>query len=151
MALFNLKNPYEAQQYKDYCKRIYDESVNSSSTGLVEVKKKHRQRSSNQNSYLHVVLGFYASEFGYTLEDVKQDLFKELSKDIFLRRRVNKRGQEVEYKRSSRDLDTAEMTLAIERFRNYSASVAGLYIPAPNEEEALFYAEKQMKEYEEYL
>ncbi len=151
MALFNLHNEYERQQFKEYCNMIYKACM-SSPLGLVEVKRKHRQRSLSQNAYLHVCLGYYASEFGYTIEEVKQDIFKkQLNKDIFEVERVNRRGQKVKRLRSSRDLDTEEMTRAIERFRNWSSAVAGLYIPAPNETEALFAAQQQMEQYTEYL
>ncbi len=151
MALFNLHNPYERQQFREYVNRIYEECIRAP-LGLVEVKKKHRQRSSSQNAYLHVVLGYYASEFGYTIEEVKQDIFKrKVNKDIFEVERVNRRGEKVRRLRSSRDLDVQEMTHAIERFRNWSSAVAGLYIPAANETEALFAAQQQMEQYEEYL
>lgn len=151
MALFNLHNPYEAQQFKAYCNKVYEECIKAP-LGLVEVKKKHRQRSDSQNRYLHVCLGYYASEFGYSLDEVKQDIFKrKLNRDIFEVERTNRRGEKVRRLRSTRDLDTAEMTTAIERFRNWSSAVAGLYIPSPNETEALFAAQKQMEEYEQYL
>jgi len=151
MAVFNLKNPYEAQQFKEYCNKVYQECMKAP-LGIVEVKKKHRQRSSSQNAYLHVCLGYYASEFGYSIDEVKQDIFKrKLNRDIFEVKRVNKRGQEVVRLRSSRDLDTAEMTTAIERFRNWSSAVAGLYIPSPNETDALFEAQRQMEAYAEFL
>lgn len=149
--IFNLKNPYEARQFKDYCNKVYEECIKAP-LGIVEVKKKHRQRSSSQNAYLHVCLGYFASEFGLSIDEVKQDIFKrKLSKDIFEVERVNKRGQKVRRLRSSRDLDTQEMTTAIERFRNWSSAVAGLYIPNPNETEALFEAQRQMEQYEQYL
>lgn len=149
--IFNLKNPYEAQQFKEYCNKVYDECIKAP-LGIVEVKKKHRQRSDSQNRYLHVCLGYFASEFGLSLEEVKHDIFKrKLSNDIFQVERVNKRGQKVKRLRSSSDLDTAEMTTAIERFRNWSSAVAGLYIPSSNETEALFEAQRQMEAYQEYL
>lgn len=151
MALFNLHNEYEAAQFKEYCNRIYAECMKSP-LGLVEVKKKHRPRSCSQNKYLHVALGYYASEFGYSLEEVKQDLFKrKINRDIFEIERVNKRGQKIRRLRSSRDLNTSEMTMAIDRFRNWSSAVCGLYIPAPNETEALFAAQQQIEKYEQFL
>lgn len=151
MALFNLHNEYERQQFKDYCNKVYEDCIKAP-LGLVEVKKKHRQRSSSQNAYLHVCLGYYASEFGYSIDEVKQDIFKrKLNKDIFEVERVNKRGQKVVRLRSSRDLDTEEMTRAIDRFRNWSSAVAGLYIPSPNETDALFAAQQQIDKYLEYL
>jgi len=149
--IFNIKNPYEAQQYKEYCNKVYNECLKAP-LGIVEVKKKHRQRSDSQNRYLHVCLGYFASEFGLSLEEVKLDIFKrKLSSDIFQVERVNKRGQKVKLLRSSSDLDTAEMTTVIERFRNWSSAVAGLYIPSPNETEALFEAQRQMEAYQEFL
>ena len=151
MALFNLHNEYERHQFKVYCNKVYKECIKAP-LGLVEVKKKHRQRSLSQNAYLHVCLGYYASEFGYSIDEVTQDIFKrKLNKDIFEVERVNKRGQKVVSLRSSRDLDTEEMTRAIERFRNWSSAVAGLYIPSPNETDALFAAQQQIDKYLEYL
>lgn len=146
MALFNLNNPYERGRFKDYVNGLYKEQA------CVEVKKKHTNRTLAQNSYLHVLLGYFASEFGFTLEEVKFELFKKhCNHDIFAKKRVNKRGIEVEYLRSSSDLDKLEMTTAIERFRNYSAAECGLYLPAPNEQELLFYAQQQVEQFREYL
>lgn len=151
MAIFNLHNEYERQQFKEYCKKIYNDCIKNP-LGIVEIKKKHRLRSLSQNAYLHVCLGYYASEFGYSLDEVKQDIFKrKLNKDIFEVERVNKRGQKIVRLRSSRDLDTEEMTRAIERFRNWSSAITGLYIPSPNETEALFAAQQQIDKYIEYL
>lgn len=144
--IFNLDNNFERQKFKEYCNIQYQKK------GIVEVKRKHRQRSTSQNSYLHVLLGYFASEFGYSMEEVKYELFKKkVNPDIFKVERVNKRGQKITAIRSSRDLDTAEMTTAIERFRNWSSAVAGLYLPAPNEQDALIYAQQQMEQYENYL
>ena len=82
---------------------------------------------------------------------MKCDLFKrKINPEIFIRERENKRGEKVKYLRSSADLSTAEMTTAIERFRNYSASVAGLYIPSPNENQFLQYVEQEIEKYKEY-
>lgn len=151
MALFNLHNEYERQQFKAYCKKVEEECIKAP-LGLVEVKKKHRQRSDSQNRYLHVCLGYFASEFGLSLEEVKQDIFKrKLNKEIFEVERVNRRGQKVRRLRSTRDLDSLELTNALERFRNWSSAVAGLYIPSPNETEAFFAAQQQMEQYEQYL
>ena len=144
--LFNLNNPHEVSKFNDYC----SEQVKKG--GIVEVKRKHHQRSLAQNAYLHLLLGFFASEFGYSLEEVKLDLYKkEINKDIYVRERVNRRGDTVRYVRSSTELDTAEMNTSIEKFRNYSSSVAGLYLPAPNEYEALIFAQQQIERYAEYM
>lgn len=144
--VFNLENPIDKISFREYCNKLFLDG------GVVEVKKKSPLRSLPQNAYLHVCLGYFASEFGYTIEEVKMEIFKKrVNHEIFSRVRMNRRGQAVRYLRSSKDLDSKEMTDAIERFRNYSSSVAGLYIPAPDEREALFEAQKQISKYELYL
>lgn len=146
MALYNLSNPYDLQKFKEKANALAKEKA------YVELKKKHTQRSLAQNSYLHLLLGFFASEFGYTLEEVKFDLFKKhCNPDIFIRKRKNKRGMEVRYVRSSTELDKLEMTQAIERFRNYSSAQCGLYLPEPNEHEAIFFAQQQIEQYAEFM
>lgn len=146
MALYNLKNVYDRKKFKEACNQMV---LNNE---YVELKKKKTQRSLAQNSYLHCLLGYFASEFGYTLEEVKFDIFKKIcNRDIFERKRVNRRGQKVTYIRSSTELDKAEMTTAIERFRNYSSAQCGLYLPSPNEGEMLFFAQQQIEQCKDYM
>lgn len=146
MALYNLKNVYDRKKFKEACNQMV---LNNE---YVELKKKKTQRSLAQNSYLHCLLGYFASEFGYTMEEVKFDIFKKIcNRDIFEKKRVNRRGQQVTYIRSSTELDKAEMTTAIERFRNYSSAQCGLYLPSPNEGEMLFFAQQQIEQCKDYM
>ena len=153
MALYNLNNPYDRQRFKEKANALV------AAREYVELKKKHTQRSLAQNSYLHLLLGYFASEFGYTLEEVKVDGYeskfdifkKHCNPDIFIRQRRNKRGNEVRYVRSSTELDKEEMTRAIERFRNYSSAQCGLYLPEPNEHESIFFAQQQVEAYQEFM
>ena len=150
--IFNLKNDVDRAEFKAYCDGLSNDALKSKNAFIVEVKKKYRPRSLSQNSYLHVCLAYFASEFGYNIEEVKYNIFKKIvNQDIFSKQRISKRGQPVTYWRSTADLDTKELTDAIERFRNYSSMVAGLYIPEPNEESALIEAQKQIALYEKYL
>lgn len=150
--IFNLNNEKDRADYKEYCNALYQKALEKGLGFIVEVKKKNRPRTLAQNSYLHVCLSYFASEFGYDKEYVKYNIFKQLvNQEIFARQRVNKRGQLTTYWRSTSDLDTKELTDAIEKFRNYAAMVAGLYIPEPNEEQALLEAQKQIALYEQYL
>lgn len=150
--LFNLNNEKDRLDYKEYCNTLYQKALKSKLGFIVEVKKKNRPRSLAQNSYLHFCIDYYASEFGYDREYAKQDIFKQLvNREIFARQRMNKRGQMVTYWRSTSDLDTKEMTDAIEKFRNYASMIAGLYIPEANEESALCEAMKQIALCEKYL
>lgn len=144
--LFNLRNPYDRQRFDEQVKAM------KAAQDYVELKRKHTNRSLAQNSYLHLLLGYFASEFGYTLDEVKQDIFKKhCNIDIFKRSRRNKRGSTVTYIRSTAELDKEEMTRAIERFRNYSSAQCGLYLPQPNEHESIFFAQQQIEYYKEYM
>ena len=148
--IFVLSNDKDRQDYKRYVNDLYLWGCEKG--GVVEIKKRHRPRSLSQNNYLHSLLSLFASEFGYDLDTVKHDFFKKTcNPDIFVTKRKNRTGQEITYIRSSSDLDTAEMTQAIERFRNWSVEKVGFYLPAPDEHEALLEAEKQIARYAEFL
>lgn len=109
----------------------------------VDVLEVRERRTLPQNNYLHLILSWYALETGYTLEEAKQDIFKRLiCRDIFV---VLKNGREV--CRSTADLDTLEMTQAIERFRNHSSKDVGVYLPAPNEKDLLQKMEYEINRY----
>lgn len=112
-----------------------------SSHSTVELTKKHEQRSINQNSYLHLILGWFANEYGCTLDEVKVRFFKrKVNSNIFL-----KEGKKGDYVlRSTRELTTKEMTDAIDRFRNWSASEAGIYLPFPNETQFLNHIQREI-------
>ena len=139
--IFDLHNPYEVKKFNEWASRMVEQGK------AVECRQKFAQRSLSQNSYLHVLLAFFASEFGNSVEEVKQDIFKrQVNAAIFERERENKRGKVVKYLRST----SAEMTLAIDRFCNWSASECGFPLPAPNEERFLLYAMKQAEEFEQY-
>lgn len=144
--ILDLQNEHDRSKFRTYSEYLLKRQC------VCEMKERKHQRSMSQNSYLHVVLAYFATEFGYDLETVKYDIFKRLvNKDIFARERNNKRGERITYLRSTRDLDTGEMSVAIDRFRNYAAAEGGLYIPEANEHDALLEAEKQIALYEKYL
>lgn len=63
----------------------------------------------------------------------------------------DRKGKEVTYLRSSAELTTGEMTLSIDRFRNWSASVAGIYLPAANEQQMLIYAQQEIERNNEFI
>lgn len=151
MAVFNMNNEVDRQDFKSYVNDLYAAALKKGF--IVEVKKKHAPRSTSQNAYLHYCLSYFASEFGYSLEEVKQDIFKrQVNYNLFARQRMNRRHQVVTYMRSSSDLDKKEMTDAIEHFRNWSMNTAGLYIPEPTDgEDAYVEAMKQIAAYEKYL
>ena len=144
--IYNLSNPYEQQGFLDHVTKLLEAGA------MVELKKKSPKRSLAQNAYLHLILGYFGSEYGASMDEVKVVFFKrECNRDIFERESVNKKGKTVKYLRSSAELTTAEMTLAIERFRNWSASVAQIYLPSPNEEQFLAYCEQEIERNKMYV
>lgn len=100
-----------------------------------ELKAKHDRRSISQNSYLHLILTWFAIETGYTLEEVKQEIFKKyVNPNLFYEGQKEKiHGIIIDQWRSTASLDTKEMTLAIERFRDFSSKELGIYLPEPHD------------------
>ena len=118
-----------------------------------ELTQKKEKRTLNQNSYLHLILSFFALEYGETLEYIKLEFFKKLvNKQIFEYERINVKTGEIRIDyRSSASLNTKEMTDAIERFRNYSSKEAGVYLPTPEEGIMLKEIELQIKNNEQWI
>jgi hypothetical protein len=108
-----------------------------------DLTEKRRGRSLSQNRYLHLVLGWFGLEYGYTLEEVKSEIFKkEVNAELFYD--GEKDGPvKVQIWRSTADLNTAEMTTAIDRFRDFSAKL-GTYLPEPNDLASLDQIERDL-------
>ena len=144
--IYNLTNEYEVPKFREQVNKL----ISDGST--VELKKLHPKRTLQQNSYLHLLLGYFGSEYGLSIEEVKLDIFKRTcNTELFRRSHNNKKGVRVEFLRSTAELTTAEMSTAIERFRNWSASVAGIYLPSANENEFLMHCRKTIEENREYI
>ena len=108
-----------------------------------EMTVKNPKRSISQNSYLHLILSAFGLEFGYTPEEVKQEIFKkEVNHDVFYIEQV---GSIIEIARwkSTADLNTSELTLCIDRFRNFS-SQHGCYLPEPGDLALINEMERQL-------
>ena len=144
--LFNLQNPYEQPKFKEYVDKLFEQKA------VIEVKKRLPNRTISQNRYFYLLLGWFSCETGYSIDEVKIDLFKrKCNRDLFERTVTNKHGKEVTYLRSSSELTTGEMTTAIERFRNWSSAQAGIYLPSANEREFLLSIEQDMQRQKEFL
>lgn len=119
---------------------------------IFDLTEKKPQRSRNQNNYLHLALAYFACETGNTLEWVKREYYKKLVNPLtFIRERDDPYLGRVKYLRISAGLDTDEMTLTINRFRDWSASEAGIYIPAPDDLRLMELAEIEIERNKEYL
>lgn len=139
--IFNLQNNIEVKQAKTRLEWLIEHGKR------VEITEKRYSRTNKQNKYLHVVLSFYGTQTGYTLEEVKQDIFKrDICREWFV---YEKDGRNV--CRSTSDLDTKEMIDVIERFRNHASADLGFYIPEPHEEEFLRWCEDEIEKHKIYL
>lgn len=144
---YNLKNPIDKQRFKERCNILYGKG------DIVELKKVNLDRSLSQNAYLHLLIGWFAVEYGETMDYVKDEIFKKkVNKDIFKTEFVNRKTGECRTGwRSTRVLDTKDMTLAIDRFRDYSSKEAGIYLPQPNEKEYLKQVQIEMDRARNYI
>ena len=144
--VYNLTNPLDVQNAKTRLELLIKRGC------IVELTEKKPKRSLNQNAYLHFLLGYFASQTGNTLEWVKQQYYKKLCKpDIFIGERDDLFLGRVKYVRSSADLRVDEMNLSIERFRNWSANEAGIYLPDATSEAELASLAIEVERYKTYL
>ena len=144
--IYDLNNILDKERFKRRSNDLYKKKA------VVELTEKKRKRTLSQNSYLHYLLGYYAMETGNTIEYVKREYFKKLcNPSLFLITKHDKYIGDVYDYRSSAGLTTVEMTQAIERFRNWSSSECGIYLPSPDEEAFLQSIEMELERHKNYL
>lgn len=145
--LYNLSNELDAQNARTRLDFLTKKGC------VVELTEKKPKRSLSQNSYLHLLLGYFASQTGNTIEWVKQQYYKRVcNPDIFIAEKYDKTlKQNIKYVRSSADLTTDEMTLSIERFRNWSAAEAGIYLPEAVSQAEIAALQVEVERYKTYL
>ena len=119
----------------------------------VDIKTIRDIRTTSQNSYLHLLLSYFALEVGETLEFIKQEIFKrKVNKDIFVYERTNpKSGKVREDLRSSADIDTKEMTIAIDRFKAWTIKHTGIRLPDANEQNFLDHIKNEIEQGSQWL
>ena len=144
--IYNLSNILDKERFKRRCNDLYKQGK------IVELSAKKERRTLPQNAYLHLILGWLAMETGNTLGFVKQEYFKRLiNPDLFVVGIDDPYLGKAHVLRSSRDLDTAQMTTAIDRLRNWASAEAGIYLPSPEEHDFLQAIEIEMLKQKEYL
>ena len=119
---------------------------------VVELTEK-RQRTLSQNAYLHVLLAYLALRTGNTLDYVKRNYYKiHCNPELFI---VEKDDQVLHRKvktlRSSSDLTKEQMSLSIDRLRNWSNLEAEIYLPTAEEGQFLRELEMQIEQAKQWL
>lgn len=144
--LYDLSDELQAAQFNTRAAALTKKGV------IVDLTEKKPRRSTNQNSYLHVILSYFAVETGNTLEWVKQQYFKKLVNPvIFIRVTEDKYLGKIKILRSSADLDVDEMSTAITRFRNWASAEAGVYLPSADEERLIQLMQIEIERNKEYI
>jgi len=86
----------------------------------MEIKRVVKPRTVNQNKYLHVLFTIFGNEFGYTVDEAKTIIKRELGY-IY-----EKRGQA--FLEHTSDMSVDKLSRFIDRFRDFSAHM-GCYLP----------------------
>ncbi len=137
--IYDLSSEIDRQRFKIRCNSLLKNEK------IVDLSEKRKKRTFQQNRYLHLILGWFSVETGNTIDYVKHNYFKLLcNKEIFVKEVEDKYLGKIEYILSSKNLDTLQMTIAIERFRSWSASV-GIYLPEANEDKFLQFIEIELQ------
>lgn len=144
--IYNTSNPLDKANFLLRAKKLAE------SGKVIELTEKKPRRSLPQNKYLHVILAYFGAQTGNTLEWVKHQYYKKLvNPDLFIREKEDKYLGRIKVLRSSADLDTSEFSLSIERFRNWAAQEAGIYIPSADEAILIQQMEIEIERNKEFL
>ena len=144
--VYDTSNPLDKANFLLRAKKLAE------SGKVIDLTEKKPRRSLPQNKYLHVILAYFGAQTGNTLEWVKQQYYKKLvNPDLFIREKEDKYLGRIKVLRSSADLDTSEFSLSIERFRNWAAQEAGIYIPSADEAILIQQMEIEIERNKEFL
>jgi len=148
--LYDLSKPLYRERFLHRAKKFAQDGEKAQ--GLIVELTEKRQRTLSQNNYLHLLFSYFAMETGNTPDYVKEQYFKRVcNRDLFCEVKNDPLCGRVETMRSSRDLTTAEMSTAIDRFRNWSSETAGIYLPEAEEREFLQEIEVEASRVKEYM
>lgn len=116
--IFKLSNPHDRDKAKTYFSKLYNAEAD------IEIKRMVKPRTVKQNKYLHALFAIFGNEFGYTVEEAKILIKRELKYTY------TKSGQ-VFLKHTS-EMSVDELSRFINRFRTFSEHL-GCYLPSAEE------------------
>ena len=119
--IIDSSNPFDVKKADVYYEKL------KSQKAKFEINKPREKRSVDQNSFLHVCLGYFCLHTGYTLNEAKCE-FADMLPELMI---YEKNGKN--YRRSTSDLDSKEMTILIDYIRNFCNEQLGVYIPDPED------------------
>lgn len=144
---YNLSIPFDREGAKARLEKLIKEGA------YIEIRKRQVRRTLPQNSYLHLLLAYFAAQVGETMEYVKRIYYKaHCNPDLYVRVQRDKVfGNEVKFLRSSAELTVDEMSLSIERFKNWSSAEVGIYLPDATNGSELARMQQEVDRYNKYL
>ncbi len=135
---YNLQSPTECLEAKKQLLFLIEQKKQ------VEIKIIRPRRSLAQNNYLHLLLGAFGQHFGYTMPESKL-IYKSISSDVYVYEKNSYR-----FWKSSAELDSADMTKTIDKFRELSAEM-GYELPLATDIEWLRSIENEIERSKAYL
>lgn len=144
---YDLSNPMHLKNAQAYFDKLCAKGA------VVELTEKV-QRTLSQNSYLHLIISYFACQMGETMGYCKKHYYKKAcNKDLFLRTKIDKiTGLEEEDYRSSRDLTKEEMNLSIKRFKIWAAMLpTPIILPDDDKPEEILAAQAEVYQNRHYL
>lgn len=135
--IYETRNPDDEKRARAYFESLISQKAR------IEVKKKARGKSLNQNSYFHVCLTAWGGHLGMTLAEIKQEVKMRLCPGIF---EYEKRGRKFYHSWAS--LDSKQAATVTDVVRRTAMELDGFYIPEPYETELLQRMEEDASRYE---
>ncbi len=142
--LYDLSHPYYKARFKKRANILFERGAKVDLTD--KSKKSH-----SQNSYLHLLLHYYAVCMDVSPETVKRELYKRIiNADIFVvESTVSWAKDDL---KSITAISKEEMTLSISRFRNTVAlpEFGGIDTPDAKDKQKLFWMEQEIERMAEF-
>lgn len=140
--ILKLSNPNELKRFEAHAEYLKKHGK------LVELREIRKKKTLAQNGYYQLITKWFSLETGYDHNTTKEELFKRtVNNEYFATQISGSVGTYIRYKSTS-ELNTKEMAECITRFRNWSASEAGVYLPEPNEDEFIRDIQNQIDKYQ---
>lgn len=145
MALYDTSNPLDKANFMLRAKKLAE------SGKIVELAEKKPKRTLSQNNFLWLCLCYWGCQTGYTKEEA-ETIYKNVNRELYYTHKVIA-GVEIEYIRHTYELDTAEMTASIEKWRNWAAmnDACPVYIPSPEDYQLIQQMEVEISKNNEFI
>lgn len=142
---------YDTSNFLDKANFLLRAKKLAESGKIVELTEKKPKRTLSQNSFLWLCLSYWGSQTGYTKEEA-ETIYKNVNRELYYTHKVIA-GVDVEYIRHTYELDTAEMTASIEKWRNWAAmnDACPVYIPSPEDYQLVQIMEIEIERNKKYI